>query len=60
MTAYPFNELLKKSSTTKFELNKDHLETFKTFIDTISSTPVLALPKLDLPHSVDTDTSDYG
>ena len=60
MTAHPLNALLTKGSPDKFELNGDQLAAFKTFIDAVCSPPVLALPKPDLPYSVDTDASEYG
>ena len=59
-TAHPLNELLKKGSPDKFELNDAQLAAFRTFINAVCSPPVLALPKPDLPYSVDTDASEYG
>ena len=58
--AHPLNQLLKKGSPDKFELTPEQVVSFKHFIDTICSSPVLALPKPDLPYSVDTDASAYG
>ena len=37
----------------------DEAHTFRTLIDAVKQPPVLALPKRDLPFSIDTDSSDY-
>ena len=58
--AHSLNELLNKGSPEKFELNKDQLEVFQAFINDVCSPPVLALPRTDLPFSVDTDAAEYG
>ena len=59
-TAGPLNELLKKNSPDKFELNEKQIEAFRTLIDQVLSPTVLALPRKDLPFSLDTDASNYG
>ena len=54
------NGLLKKNSPEKFTLDEKQTEAFRTLIDKILSQPILALPRPDLPYSVDSDASDYG
>ncbi len=58
--AAPLNDLLQKNAPDKFDLNDAQQEAFTTLIDEILSPQILALPKKDLPYSVDTDASDYG
>lgn len=58
--ASPLNQLLKKGSPKKLEpLNDEQAEAFQKLIDAVLQPPVLALPKPDLPYSIDTDASDY-
>lgn len=56
----PLNEILLKDSPEKFECSKAQLGAFEILIDEILSPRILALPRKDLPYSVDTDASNYG
>ena len=56
----PLNELLKKDAPPKFELNETQLESFNKLIEACTTAPVLALPRVGLQYSVDTDASAYG
>lgn len=60
MIAHHLNDLLKNGAPHKFEFNKDQLEAFKLFSDEVCSPHILALPILDLPYSVNTDSAEYG
>ena len=51
---------MKKGEPTEFELDEEQVKSFRTLIDAILSPKVLALPKRDLPFSLDTDACDYG
>ena len=58
--AHPLNELLKKGQPVQLEGFDEPLKkAFHKLQDAILASPVLALPKKDLPYSVDTDASDY-
>ena len=58
--AAPLYELLKKGEPTKLGPLSDSAATaFATLVDMVTNPPVLALPRADLPYSIDTDASDY-
>ncbi|CDF36784.1 unnamed protein product [Chondrus crispus] len=57
---HPLNQLLKKGQLLQLEgLDEPCEKDFHKLKDAILEPPVLALPKKDLPYSVDTDASDY-
>ncbi len=58
-TAHPLNQLLKKNSPDKFQLDEEQVESFRQLVDAVCSPPVLALPVSGLPYSVDCDASAY-
>ena len=58
--AGPLNKLLRKGQPETFELDEEQIEAFSTLIEKILSPTILALPRKDLPFSVDTDASAYG
>ena len=56
--AAPLTDLLKKDKPIKLEpFGEAEATAFRSLIEAISSPPVLALPKVNLPYSVDTDAS---
>ena len=58
--AHPLYQLLKKGRPVQLEGFDEACErAFHKLKDAILAPPVLALPKNDLPYSVDTDASDY-
>ncbi|CDF38075.1 unnamed protein product [Chondrus crispus] len=58
--ARPLNQLLKKGQPVQLEgFDEPCKKAFHKLKDAILAPPVLALPKKDLPYSVDTDASDY-
>ncbi|CDF40870.1 unnamed protein product [Chondrus crispus] len=58
--AHPLNQLLTKEQSVQLEGFDEPCEkAFHKLKDAILAPPVLALPKKDLPYSVDTDASDY-
>lgn len=58
--AHPLNQLLKKGMPVHLgPLDEKCQEAFTVLRDSILSPPVLALPKIGLPYSVDTDASNY-
>ena len=58
--AAPLNKLLKKGQPEKLiTFGPDADYAFRTLIDAVTQPPVLALPKRDLPFSIDTDSPDY-
>lgn len=58
--AAPLNALLKKGQPVRLkEFGEAETDVFQTLKEMLTSAPVLALPKPDLPYSVDTDASDY-
>ena len=59
-TAEPLNALLRAGQPKKIAVWTEKEETsFRTLLDHICNPPVLKLPKLDLPYTVDTDASAY-
>ena len=58
--AHPLNKLLQKGSPDKFELDAEQLASFHSFIERVTTPPVLALPRKGLQYSIDTDASAYG
>lgn len=58
--AHPLNNLLKKRTPDKFQLDDDQKDAFQPHINKVCSHPILALPKVGLPYSIDFDASDYG
>ena len=58
--AAPLNALLQEGQPVKLDpFGAAEDESFRALIDAVKSPPVLALPRPDLPYSVDTDASDY-
>ena len=57
--ARPLNKLQKKGEPDQFELDEEHLESFKKFVDIMISPSVLALPERRLHYSVHTYTTDH-
>ena len=58
--AHPLNQLLKKVQPVQLEgLDEPGKKASQKLKDAILVPPVLALPKKDLPYSVDSDASDY-
>ena len=58
--AHPLNQLLKKGQPAQLEgFDEPCKKAFHKLKGAILAPPVLALPKKDLPYSVDTDASDY-
>ena len=58
--AHPLNQLLKKGQLVQLEgFDKTCRKAFHNLKEAILAPPVLALPRKDLPYSVDTDASDY-
>ncbi|MGH0053304.1 MAG: reverse transcriptase/ribonuclease H family protein, partial [Sphaerochaetaceae bacterium] len=58
--AAPLNKLLRKDQAFKLgPLTPDQKQAFDSLVKAVTEPPVLALPKLGLPYSVDTDASDY-
>ncbi|CDF35613.1 unnamed protein product [Chondrus crispus] len=58
--AHPLNQLLKKGQPVQLEgFDEPCKKAFHKLKDAILAPPVLALPKKDLPYSVDTDARDY-
>ena len=58
--AHPLNQLLKKGQPVQLEgFDEPCKKAFHKRKEAILAPPVLALPKKDLPYSVDTDASDY-
>ncbi|CDF40830.1 unnamed protein product [Chondrus crispus] len=58
--AQPLNQLLKKGQPVQLEgFDEPCKKAFHKLKDAILAPPVLALPKKDLPYSVDIDASDY-
>ena len=57
--AAPLNRLLRKGQPVKLEpFGEPETQAFKTLIAAVTSPPILALPKLGLPYSLDTDASN--
>ena len=60
LMAGPLNSMLKKGHPVKFgPLTPEQAQAFRKLVDAVLSPTVLALPKPNLPYSVDTDASDY-
>ena len=58
--ARPLNQLLKKGQPVQLEgFDEECKKDFHKLKEAILAAPVLALPKKDLPYSVDTDASEY-
>ena len=58
--AAPLYAKLKKGQPVQLdEFDEVSSEAFKTLIKAVTSPPVLALPRADIPYSIDTDASDY-
>ena len=58
--AAPLYDMLKKGKPTKFDsLSEEAAKAFDALIEKVTNPPVLALPRADLPYSIDTDASDY-
>ncbi|CDF41202.1 unnamed protein product [Chondrus crispus] len=58
--AHPLNQLLKKGQPVQLEgFDEPCKKAFHNLKEAILAPPVVALPKKDLPYSVDTDASDY-
>ena len=58
--AGPLNVLLCKVQLVNLRpFGEDEAQAFETLVEAVTSPPVLALPKPDLPYSVDTDAPDY-
>ena len=58
--AAPLNALLCKGQPANLRpFGEVESQAFETLVAAVTSPPVLALPKPDLPYSVDTDASDY-
>ncbi|CDF40047.1 unnamed protein product [Chondrus crispus] len=58
--AHPLNQLLKKGQPVQLEgFDEPCKKAFHKLQDAILGPPVLALPKKNLPYSVDADASDY-
>ena len=58
--AAPLNTLLCKGQPVNLRpFGEAEAQAFETLVAAVTSPPVLALPKPDLPYSVDTDASDY-
>ena len=59
-TAAPLNVLLTKGKPEKLEpFGPAESTAFETLIATVTSPPILALPKIGLPYSLDTDSSEF-
>ena len=57
--APPLNRLLRKGQPVKLEpFGEPETQAFKALIAAVTSPPILALPKLGLPYSLDTDASN--
>ena len=57
--AAPLNDLLRKGQPAKLgPLTSEQAAAFKDLVEAVTSPPVLALPRSDLPFSVDTDASE--
>lgn len=59
MTTHPINQFVKKCAPDKFELTDDQFAVFKTFIDTVRSTPVLAIQTTEHLYAVEAEASEY-
>ena len=58
--AAPLYAKLKKGQPIKLEpFDDESCKAFETLISSLTSPPVLALPRADLPYSIDTDASEY-
>ena len=58
--AAPLNALLKKGMPAKLEpLNKEQLEAYNTLKEALINPPILRLPRINLPYSIDTDACEY-
>lgn len=57
--AGPLNELLRRDSPEKFQLNDKQLVAFRLLIDEVLSPAIFTLPVSGLPYNVDTDASAY-
>ena len=58
--AAPLNALLRKGQPVKLEpFGPAEDGGFRALVNAVTSPPVLAIPRPDLPYSVDTDASDY-
>ena len=58
--AHSLNKLLKKGTPDTFEFDDEQRKSFDSLIDKVCYPPVLALPRANLPYSLDCDASDYG
>lgn len=58
-TAYPIKQLLRKGAPSNFTVDKDQPKSLSKRIAEVCSSPIFALPKSNLPYSVDTDASSY-
>lgn len=57
--AAPLNRKLRKDQRHVYtELSNEELETLETLKEMLASLPVLALPRLQVTYTVDTDTCD--
>jgi len=58
--AAPLFALLRKGQPVKIaQLSEEAIYAFDELIRAVTNPPVLALPRADLPYSIDTDASDY-
>ena len=58
--AAPLNKFLKKEQEFNLpEFTAEKAEAFATLVTAVTTPPILVLPKMGLPYSVDTDASDH-
>ena len=58
--AAPLNKLLKKGQPIQLEpFGEAELREFEALREAVNTPPILALPKVGLPYSMDTDASDF-